>query len=370
MSVIVKGKNPVKPYTVRYWVDGKQREKSFALLKGNTGAEAFKTKVDHDTRAQIFVDDKLGRENFGTATEAWLQRYPCKDRSRAALMSVWNVWVKPAFSNRSLSQVASDRDGVADLLTVKMRHMSIDRRRKARMIIVGVIDEAIKAGKLTKHHLADIELQDDGPTKKRSDFVFPTFEQHAQLVEACGLVVDLMRGCGVRIEEALAAERADFIQRGKVWRVARQASRDGREQLPLKHRKEGEYRDVPVPTWVWQKIKDLPDGPLIAGNGDRMYQAYQTVYERFMAAATDAAIPVGFTPHSERHAYASDLLGRGVPISDVAEWLGHRDINTTYAIYRHMVPSAVDRASDTLDAAYAEWSKPKEDEPAGWSEAA
>ncbi len=59
MSVIIKGKNPKKPYTVRDWVDGRQREKSFATSKE---AKDFKIKTDHDVRAQIFVDDKLGRQ--------------------------------------------------------------------------------------------------------------------------------------------------------------------------------------------------------------------------------------------------------------------------------------------------------------------
>ena len=51
----------------------------------------------------------------------------------------------------------------------------------------------------------------------------------------------------MRTEEALAVEKADFIHRGRTLRVSRQASRDGREGLPLKRRKEGEYRDIPVP---------------------------------------------------------------------------------------------------------------------------
>jgi hypothetical protein len=63
MSVIIKGKNPRKPHTVRYWVDGRQRERSFATARE---AQDFKIKTDHDTRAQIFVDDKLGREEVLT----------------------------------------------------------------------------------------------------------------------------------------------------------------------------------------------------------------------------------------------------------------------------------------------------------------
>ena len=76
------------------------------------------------------------------------------------------------------------------------------------------------------------------------------------------------------------------------------------------------------------------------GNGDRNYQLYGTVYDRFMNAAEKAKIPAGFTPHSLRHAFASAMLSKGVPITDVAHWLGHRDVRVTYRIYGHLVPSA------------------------------
>ena len=69
MSVIVRGKNPNKPYTVRFWVDGRQRERSFRTRKE---ADDFKIKTDHDVRAQIFVDDRAGRQWFVDAATAWL----------------------------------------------------------------------------------------------------------------------------------------------------------------------------------------------------------------------------------------------------------------------------------------------------------
>ena len=40
MATIVRGKNANKPYTVRYWVNGRQRELSFARLNG-TGAPSL-----------------------------------------------------------------------------------------------------------------------------------------------------------------------------------------------------------------------------------------------------------------------------------------------------------------------------------------
>jgi integrase len=124
--------------------------------------------------------------------------------------------------------------------------------------------------------------------------------------------------------------------------------------VPLKSRKGGDYRDVPVPGWLWQMVKDLPAGPLCPGR-ERRYMTYRTQQKKFQSEAAKAGIPAGFTPHSLRHAYASALLARRVPISDLAVWLGHRDINTTYATYGHLVPSALGQAVAALDAEYAGW---------------
>jgi hypothetical protein len=103
MSVIIKGKNPRKPHTVRYWVDGRQRERSFAAAGE---ARDFKIKNDHDTRAHIFVDDKLGREDFGRSVDTWIS-YPVPSSpkrtvpsaslpSRSSMNRVWIFWATGA----------------------------------------------------------------------------------------------------------------------------------------------------------------------------------------------------------------------------------------------------------------------------------
>lgn len=76
-----------------------------------------------------------------------------------------------------------------------------------------------------------------------------------------------------------------------------------------------------------------------------------------MLAAKEAGIPEGFTPHSLRHAYASAMLERGVNITELATFLGHKDINVTHQIYGHLLPSAAKRAVAALDAEYQEWRK-------------
>jgi len=187
-------------------------------------------------------------------------------------------------------------------------------------------------------------LPDNGAAGDHGDFVFPA---HAQLATLAGgirhpLTIWLMRGCGLRIEEALAVQKSCFRDGGTVLRVYEQASRDGKKTRPLKHRKAGEYRDIPVPAYLWAMARELPDGYLFREDG--MLPRYSAYRHAFSALARQAGIPAGFTPHSLRHAFVSALLSRLVPITDVAVWLGHRNINVTYATYGHLVPSAAGRA--------------------------
>lgn len=361
-------------WTLRYWADGRQRERSFKdeVRNGRTAYGSGK-KLAHDAQLKLTVDKRAGdrtfadyatagKASFGEAAEAYIRRLPVNARSRQSYLSTYAKHVKPVFGGRTLAQVAGDRDGVLDLLTITMAGLSVSPRRQARMIIEGTLTEAVKAGKLREHRMDGIELADNGTKHDRTDFVFPAHAQVTFVADGdedtlgAGICVWLMRGCGLRIEEALGVEKADFRDGGRLLRLTGQASRDGREKLPLKKRTKGEFRDVPVPTWLRDMVKGLPDGPLMPGNGDRRYQCYGTVYERFTGAAQAAEIPAGFTPHSLRHAFASAMLARGVPITDLAHWLGHRDVRVTYRIYGHLVPSAAARAIAVLDEEYAEWS--------------
>ena len=87
---------------------------------------------------------------------------------------------------------------------------------------------------------------------------------------------------------------------------------------------------MPVPSWLWAMVKDRPDGPLMPGRGGKMFQVCNAVCLRFMRTAAVAGVRAGFTPHSLRHAFTSAMLARGVPISELAHFLGHRDINVTH----------------------------------------
>jgi integrase len=340
-----------KPYTIRYWVDGKQRERSFITRKE---ALDFKAKVEHDTRANIFGDPKLASEPFADAAERWVSRLTGAATTKTNYRRTLRLHVNPVIGTRSLRSVATDRDGVQTLLLVTLPSKGLGGSvvKTAYLIIRAVVNDAIKAGRLSSSRIDKISLP---ASDDRADFVFPTHGQLETLVAALPeeyrLTVWLMRGCGLRISEALAVRPDDFTN-GKL-RVSRQLLRD-KSYGRLKHRKPGDYRDVPVPAYVAEKAAQAPvtpDGYYFAAGHVRTYS------KRFAAARRAAGIPASFVPHSLRHVFASVSLSSGIPITDVSRWLGHANINTTYATYGHLVPETWDKAREVLDAEHAQWSE-------------
>src|SRR6185437_461943 len=112
MATLIRCKNPRKPYTVRYWVAGKQREKSFPTRRL---ASDFKSKVEYEARTQTFVDPKLGDLRFTDYAASVISNMDLADNTRRIYYSVLRNWIGPWAGDRSLRKVANDREGAISL---------------------------------------------------------------------------------------------------------------------------------------------------------------------------------------------------------------------------------------------------------------
>jgi integrase len=221
-----------------------------------------------------------------------------------------------------------------------------------------VLAAAVRDRKLAESPCAGIQLPG---VVTAADFYLPAYAQVEAV--AAGLPPDwaatvwLMHGCGLRIGEALAVSLRCRIGRGKTLRVCEQVNPSA-QLRPLKFRREGEFRHIPLPEYVNEAIDKhvaehgtTADGYLFQGRKYKLVvrRSYQ---EDFQRAAARAGLPPEFIPHSLRHLYASTALAEGIPITEVSRWLGHKSIEVTHQIYGHLVPSSFDRARTALDTAY------------------
>lgn len=171
------------------------------------------------------------------------------------------------------------------------------------------------------------------------------------------LLVDLMSGCGLRNGEAAAVNIRNLIA-DDVYRITEQVNQTTKMYGPLKHRKTGDYRDVPLPPRVkdtiewYAKKHGTSDGYLLRHPKDAThpFQPYlfQNQWQR-LRKEHESPVPPGIAIYSLRHFFASNCLSNGIPITDVAEWMGHKSIDVTFKVYRHLMPGTLGQAAKLLD---------------------
>ncbi|MFE0463325.1 tyrosine-type recombinase/integrase [Kitasatospora sp. NPDC058965] len=175
--------------------------------------------------------------------------------------------------------------------------------------------------------------------------------------DAFRLVVDLMSGCGLRNGEAYAVNINNIVA-DDVYRVTEQVNQTTKNYAKLKHRKEGEYRDVPLPRRVKDSVLGYAetygtvDGYLLRHPMDitRPFLGYyiDNQWARIKRSG-EIDIPEGMVLYGFRHFFASNCLSNNIPITDVADWMGHRSVDITFKVYRHLMPGSISRAAEVLD---------------------
>jgi integrase len=254
MAVIVKGKNPKKPYTVRYQYQGRQRERSFTTQRE---AKDFMADFERQSRLSLFVDPRNGSIQFIEYAERWIDNLDRAPGTRDSYRSTLAKHIVPAYGGRTLAQVSQDREAVESILA-GMRDAALSAVLRGRVvsIITGAMDAAVAAGRLPGHRLGGIKVRRE--VGHEATIIPATKDQLDRLASGLrpelALTVWIMAGTGLRISECLAVRLDGFRDSGRVLRVHEQLARQG-GYGPLKDRRPGEFRDVPVPAWLWAKVQ-------------------------------------------------------------------------------------------------------------------
>jgi integrase len=355
-------------WTVRYSVSSRQREKSFATL---TDAQTFQLTLASGKRTQgsLFVDPKAGSTPFAPLCDRYISGMAkANAASKATYRSNFaNPEITKILTGKTVADVAVMDDEVKTLLNVTLGSYSDDYRGNIRRIISGTLDECVRKGVIPRHLLTGIELAPRIVTAEQyeartsgmvsvGDDVVRTLadgltvtgkdrhgHKRTRIMPGLGIAPWLQRTMGLRIREALGVRKSDFKERSDGTRYLHlcwQASENGKELEPLKHRKAGDHRDIPVPAMVWDMVAAMPDGPLCPGLKGTPYLPYSTAADRF-AKITEYLKISGAHTHSLRHQFASEALDESPrELASISQILGHDSIETTLRFYIHPTADA------------------------------
>lgn len=170
-----------------------------------------------------------------------------------------------------------------------------------------------------------------------------TAAEMTALMEACTRLRDrfllgVLRGCGLRIGEALGLRHEDIgARRGVI--IVRQRRNANRARAKTWS------REVPADAGLIRLYSDYLHEEYGALDCDYVFvnlwgpplgqpMSYASVDRLIRRLRVRTGIE--FTPHQFRHSYATDLLRRGVAVEVVQHLLGHASISTTVDTYSHL----------------------------------
>jgi hypothetical protein len=145
-------------WTVRYSVNSRQREKSFAAY---TDAEQFQLNLSADKKAQgaLFVDPAAGNRPFLPECVKFIDGLAkAKPASKALYKSNFgNRAVTKLLEGVTVIQAARMHDDFNTLLNVTIAHYNDDYRGNIKRIITGTLDEMVRQSVIPRHTVS-IEL--------------------------------------------------------------------------------------------------------------------------------------------------------------------------------------------------------------------
>ncbi|MFF9787841.1 MULTISPECIES: tyrosine-type recombinase/integrase [Streptomyces] len=354
-TVLDKGAGaPGKRWVVRYREPGgrsaRQRQKAFDRKKD---AVDFATKVENDKRENTYIDPNAGKVSLRRYTEDWLNGVLLSGGTWESYERILRLHVLPHLGRKTIAQVtAADVEALyARWAKGGAKPNTIDARSIA---LSSLFSHAVRHRRISSNPVKEAEKPDNPvvPVDERS---LPSLEEIKAIAHAIGPRLEpavwLMACGGLRIGESLGVFPEDF-QDGMLRlrrQIVRYRDEDGlyvARYAPLKHRKEGEWRDVPVPEFFTAFADRFPI----------LNQQGGMTYPGLVRASWDRAIKrLGlrkYTPHDLRHKWATVTLTNGVSIHEVSRWLGHRSIKVTVDRYGHLTQDGRERCRQVVAATF------------------
>ncbi|MGP4112980.1 tyrosine-type recombinase/integrase [Streptomyces sp. 4N509B] len=351
------------PWTVRYREpggrSGRQREKTFPTKRQ---AEAHGNKMEADKLTGVYLDPDRGKITVATWWAEWLEAQVLKPNTLRDYKGFANNYLIPTIGRKTLAGVTPNdvQRVVAALSDAGLMASTIGTRV---IPMKAMFKAAVENDRIAKDPCRGLKLPRVASKAVDPDDI-PTLEEVVQIAgrmpDEYRLIVWLIAGSGLRPSESFGV--SEDCHRGDVLRVYRQTTEKGdgkgnrKALVPLKHRAEGDYREIPLADWLGEEIDRHREqhgtyalagatGLLFAtGTGALLtHEGFYYYWRKVMKA-----LGFFYKPHDLRHFFASTMLAAGVSLLEVSRWLGHHSIRITADTYGHLVPDSWQRGRKAM----------------------
>ena len=365
-------------YVVDWWTDGKRYRKFFDRQHD---ARDFAAKVhDEKRRGAHIAADRIPL--FREAAEAWLASRA--DRAEGTF-SQYSVGVRthliPQFGERRLDQISSEmitawRTALAQTAGHSRWHHPLAARTISNTIrtLSAILDAAVRNGRLAANPVKRVErpyvrqLTDKRDDEAVREDEILNSDQIRRLIDAAHpgferTLIVLAAATGMRSGELFALRWSDIGSDGRPRISIRQSlswAKGPADAKATAHfgapKSKAGRRDIPIGALLvrvlkeWRLAAGRNDLDLVFADPDGKPIRRSTVRRNaLLPALKRAGLPhVDF--HSLRHSFASGLIQRGAPVTEVQHLLGHSNPAITLKVYSHWFEGADSGAANAYSA--------------------
>lgn len=270
-----------------------------------------------DRRAALAVQDDAVAINVARAVAMWSeQRIDLSPGSRRTYAALAKLIADAPIGRRPVTHV-TPADVQALISTLAGRGLARDTISSTRGILAGALDEIGVDPNPARHR--SIRL----PREDRSVIEPPPYEHVVAVLDLLApkyaIAIALLEATGLRVGEACALRQVDLDRSAGRVRVVRHA------RGSVKTKRSVRWAPCPV-----ELCELLPEGnPVLGVTPDGVRNALERACEKAKVAT--------FSPHDLRHRWAARQVQLGVPVTQIAEWIGHNRPSMTTDVYAVVV---------------------------------
>lgn len=374
-----KAKKPTcrhKPWKVRYRApggrSGKQLEASFKL---KDQADEFAIKVERDKQVGTYIDPKQTGRMFSDVWEEWLTAGRREPSTLASYGSTYRNHFEKQFGGRPIGGITSK--DVADWKRYQDENYAVSTAHHRMVVLKTVFRYAHEMEIIPRN--PTLGQRQRGRTTPIARQVKPTEIPTTGQVQALNdamwgplrASIWIQAGSGARVGESLAVSRTSLEDEPgmlKLWQqLTTHGKNDGKSRGAafkdeLKWSREA--RRTPLSYTVQQAVEAHVEEFGTWGEHGWLFESpkyrdqpisFASYAHHWTKALEKAGLgDSGFTPKSLRHYFASVCIAGGVPLYEVAQWMGHKSTRVTEATYTHLLKDAHLRTMDAVEVAILE----------------
>lgn len=218
---------------------------------------------------------------------------------------------------------------------------------KNRLLLVSLIlGHAVLYNKIDHNPCSELKIVKVTKKKKREKASDEDEQKIRNYKEGLfGVLAYFLLVTGCRRGEALALTPDDVTPTHiRINKTAETVT--GGAQIKDFPKTEAGIRNIPITPSVYELLKPYMKNKYIFQNdegGIITNGSFTRHWEKLQKE-----IGITCTPHNLRHSYATILFDAGIDVKTAQNWLGHKDINTTLAIYTHLSDTALKKNTEKL----------------------